>query len=251
MRRQGFTLIELLVVIAIISLLVSILMPSLTKVKELARRTVCASNLKNIGTACNVYAEEYNGFLPLHMTNPDGAISPSSAPGFPWRSYVAYWTTWADSLNLAILNELGMVGKARMFYCPSQTSDGFTWTASVNNGPMSEDIWAMPPADRHSGNYYVRTGYMYNPYPPSVPRPYDTLAEFPSERTLALDILMDQSTVAHNDAPGWNLLSGGGGVTFKTSQDTYDFIINPVGNQFGVYSDYTGFHGALHILEDE
>ena len=47
--HKGFTLIELLVVIAIIALLVSILLPSLKKAQELAKRTVCMTQLKAIG----------------------------------------------------------------------------------------------------------------------------------------------------------------------------------------------------------
>ncbi len=63
-RSNGFTLIELLVVIAIISLLVSILLPSLNKAKELARQIVCLAQLKNIGGYAIMYAEEHNGNIP-------------------------------------------------------------------------------------------------------------------------------------------------------------------------------------------
>jgi prepilin-type N-terminal cleavage/methylation domain-containing protein len=58
-HRRGFTLIELLVVIAIIALLLSILMPTLQKVKEQARATTCLSNLKQIGLASELYAGDH------------------------------------------------------------------------------------------------------------------------------------------------------------------------------------------------
>ena len=59
-QRKGFTLIELLVVIAIIALLISILLPSLSRARELSKRLVCASNIKGIGTSAKIYANDYN-----------------------------------------------------------------------------------------------------------------------------------------------------------------------------------------------
>jgi prepilin-type N-terminal cleavage/methylation domain-containing protein len=58
MKRKGFTLIELLVVIAIIALLMSILMPALARVRELAQRTVCGTNCSGIVKAMVVYAND-------------------------------------------------------------------------------------------------------------------------------------------------------------------------------------------------
>jgi len=57
----GFTLIELLVVIAIIALLMSMLMPALTRVKRQARSVACLTKLKQWGIYFSMYAEEYDG----------------------------------------------------------------------------------------------------------------------------------------------------------------------------------------------
>ena len=62
-RPAAFTLIELLVVIAIIALLVSILVPSLQKARELARGAVCLSNLKTMSLGMALYSGENNGFI--------------------------------------------------------------------------------------------------------------------------------------------------------------------------------------------
>jgi prepilin-type N-terminal cleavage/methylation domain-containing protein/prepilin-type processing-associated H-X9-DG protein len=60
---RGFTLIELLVVVAIISLLISILLPSLTKARDLARTAICLGNLRSIGGALHMYASENDGYI--------------------------------------------------------------------------------------------------------------------------------------------------------------------------------------------
>src|SRR5579872_3878616 len=59
-RRTGFTLIELLVVIAIIAILAAILFPVFARAREQARKTSCLSNLKQIGTASMMYAQDYD-----------------------------------------------------------------------------------------------------------------------------------------------------------------------------------------------
>ena len=84
-RAAGFTLIELLVVVAIIALLISILLPSLARARELSKRTVCAANVKGIGNGFAAYAtgnaDDYP--IPAHLT-------PTSAQATAGNTAVQY-----------------------------------------------------------------------------------------------------------------------------------------------------------------
>lgn len=68
--HHGFTLIELLVVISIISLLISILMPSLSRARDQAKSLHCLARLKEYGTGFAIYENVYSGSLPPARWNP-------------------------------------------------------------------------------------------------------------------------------------------------------------------------------------
>jgi len=109
MKKKAFTLIELLVVVAIISLLVSILMPSLAKAKTLAKRTACMSGMHAIGTGALMYSGDFSEQVPIAYKNFD--------PNDPLGNVKNPWKCWRVNLR-------PYVGSYQVFNCPAAADTG-------------------------------------------------------------------------------------------------------------------------------
>lgn len=101
-KLNAFTLIELLVVIAIITLLVSILLPSLNAARDLAKQTACMAQLKSLGTTTLMYANDYDGVVQAACDDRSG-------------SYVTWYHIYQ--------NEGLIVGDKSGYRCPSYEAD--------------------------------------------------------------------------------------------------------------------------------
>ncbi len=127
--RFAFTLVELLVVVAIIALLVSILLPSLSSVRELARRVICQTNLRNIGTAWELYFHDYDN-KPGSLFHPhDEMLWSDTLSQWNDQIWCAHWSIGDGGYysNAGRLWKAGMLDQPGVFVCPSMERPSGQW----------------------------------------------------------------------------------------------------------------------------
>ena len=129
--RRGFTLIELLIVIAIIAILAAILFPVFARVRENARRSSCASNLKQIGLGIAQYSQDYDEIFP--------------AAGV---AYNGGWLQYHYTLEPYIKS-------VQVFKCPSNTSKIVGSNSGTPKFPGSDIL------SHYVGNYNINAAKVW------------------------------------------------------------------------------------------
>ena len=107
-KLSGFTLIELLVTVIIIIILATIILPSVDRCKEQARRVVCTSNLKQLHTGLLMYVNDWYGWFPRYGGTTTGGV------------YYDDLRRGGNWVQLGLLYDAKYIDNPRIFYCPSE-----------------------------------------------------------------------------------------------------------------------------------
>lgn len=179
-KIKAFTLVELLVVIGIIALLISLLLPALSRAREQAATVKCASNLRQIAQALTAYAIDNRGKLIPDLIEVD-ASNTTYPTGFFWANALVaqkYLVAPVGEVNAGAAT--GVVPKTgtSVFVCPDGITDSFGATSSaVSNNTGGGEPWGISgvnfphsPDNNYAHFYHTQstTGF--------PPQPYDDVA---------------------------------------------------------------------------
>lgn len=189
-NKSRFTLIELLIVIAIIAILIAMLLPMLAHTKEQARRVVCMSNLKQIGTAAFTFASGNDRELPRGVPKLGAGMG-------TWQLKKISSSTF---LQLGILKNSGDLSDARVLYCPSSTHPSAQFDTESSDGQAG----GWPASDSGFPDWtWCSYAYRSSIWPGSAPRRAPSLSKDPGSMIYAADHFSQTSPAAQPYFGGW------------------------------------------------
>ena len=195
---RAFTLVELLVVIGIIALLISILLPSLSKSREQARRAACLSNLRQVHQALVLYANDNRDQVALGWRGP-----------YKQFNSMVYSATAQEYVLFGRLYLANLMTEPRAFYCGAENDPKYQFNTPDNP-------WPPGPAGDPTKN--VQSGFAMNPefkIPDNLlGSPLPRLAKFKS-RPIVADLMNTERHVVTRHGDGLNVLYADGAAQWQ------------------------------------
>jgi len=255
-RLKAFTLIELLVVIAIIALLISILLPSLSRARELSKRLVCASAAKGIGTSSKIYANDNSerwmippfkrgaidkGGIDYGLDQESSNVPPTDPGEVGWLRHLQSTSETRTSPNTGST----AVSNTRAFWMMVRSGD---ITVQQFICPSSGD---QPDTTENLDLYYDFTEYENISYGYQVPfGPRDTQPREGMDNRQV--IVADKGPYyfgGTSTIPNWNVGKGGKGISLEDSPKTWRAFNSPnhggAGNGEGQNCLYADGHASF------